>query len=75
MKKNISFEEAVDRIEEIANVLGSGDAPLDDALGLYTEATSLIQYCNKKLDEAALKIEKLLPLAQRDAGQAADEDE
>lgn len=53
-----SFEESLDRLEQIANELG-GTAGLDQSVELYAEATKLIEFCNKKLNTAQTKIEKL----------------
>lgn len=76
MKKNPGFEEAMDRIEEIAGLLSSGGATLDEALVLYTEASALIKQCEKKLDEASLKMEKLLPKSKPgpDCEETGDDD-
>lgn len=61
MKKNLSFEQAMERLDEIAVTLGSGDAPLETSLGLYAEGAELLAFCEKKLEDARLKIETLFP--------------
>lgn len=48
------------RLDEIASVLSAGDATLDQALELYAEASKLIAFCDKKLNAAQAKVEKLL---------------
>ncbi|MDR0314866.1 MAG: exodeoxyribonuclease VII small subunit [Oscillospiraceae bacterium] len=56
MKKNVSYEKAMERLEEIVGLLEDGSLPLDKSLGLFEEASQLSAYCNKCLDEAELKI-------------------
>ena len=57
-KKEISFEKAMDRIEEIVSILENGKSTLDESLNLLEEATNLCAYCNKKLDDAQKKVEQ-----------------
>ena len=56
---NITFEEALKRLEEIVHLLESGDSPLDKSLELYEEAVSLVKVCNSKLDAAQQKVTML----------------
>jgi len=58
-KENMSFEEAISRVEAIVRELEKGDAPLDRALGLFEEGTALIKLCGKMLDEAEQKVVRL----------------
>ena len=57
-KKMVSFEKAMDRIEEIVSILENGKSSLDESLNLFEEATNLCAYCNKKLDDAQKKVEQ-----------------
>ena len=59
MAEKLNFEESMLRLEEIARKLESGKAGLDELMELYTQAAKLIASCQKKLDTAQLKIEKL----------------
>lgn len=56
VNNNISFEDALKRIEEIVAVLEKGECSLDDSLKLFEEATSLCAHCNLKLEQAHEKI-------------------
>lgn len=58
--KEIRFEEAVKRLEEIVNKLEAGDLSLDDSIKLFEEGVRLYQVCIKRLDEAEKKVEILL---------------
>ena len=59
MKKTQSFEKAMKRLEEIGQVLESGDIALDESIKLYEEGIELIDFCQKKLTEAEKKVKKL----------------
>ncbi len=58
-KTAMSFEQSLDRLEEIVRHLEKGDLPLSDSLALYEEGTALIAACSKQLDEAEQKVVKL----------------
>jgi exodeoxyribonuclease VII small subunit len=58
--KEIKFESAVKRLEEIVNKLEGGDLSLDDSIKLFEEGVKLYQICLKRLDEAEKKVEILL---------------
>ena len=57
--KNLSFEEALARLEAIVRELESGRTKLDDAVAAYEKAVALKQLCETKLKSAQLKIEKI----------------
>ena len=58
-KNEISFEQAISRIDEIVKALEKGDAPLEESLTLFEEGTDLIKKCSKQLDEAEQKVAAL----------------
>lgn len=55
-----SFEEDLDRLQEIVDTLEMGDLPLHEAMALYEEGVSLSKRCGQRLDEAEAKIEVLM---------------
>ena len=57
-KKDISFEQALQRLEEIADSLENGDFSLEESIKLYEEGVNLIKLCNSKLEgvESSIKI-------------------
>ncbi len=57
---NISFEDALRRLEEIVAELENGEIPLEDSLTLYEEGISLYRFCMGKLSELQGKIEVLV---------------
>ena len=59
MKKK-SFEDALDKLENITNELEEGDLSLEDSLKFFDEGVKLAEYCNSKLSDAQRKVEILL---------------
>ena len=44
---NLTFENAMSRLNEIVKSLESGASSLDDALKLYEEGVSLVRFCTQ----------------------------
>lgn len=59
MEQNLSFEEAMQKLNQIVNKMERGDATLEQSLELFKEGTALVQICSKKLDEAKLLVQKV----------------
>ncbi len=45
MKKSIDFKNKIKRIEEIIDILDSGDLPLEELLNIYEEGMKLTAEC------------------------------
>ena len=58
--EEITFEDAMKRLEEIVETLGEGNLSLEDSLKMFQEGMELCKICNKRLDEAEYKVEKLM---------------
>lgn len=56
----MSFEEAMERLEEIVEILSSQKINLDSMIELYEEGNALKEHCAKRLEEAKMKIETVL---------------
>ncbi len=54
-----TFEQSLQRLEEIVRLLEKGDAPLAESLALFEEGAGLIRSCGKLLDEAEQKVVQL----------------
>lgn len=57
--EELTFEEALAKLENIVRELEAGRIKLDDAVTAYTQAVSLKNFCEQKLKDAKLKIEKI----------------
>lgn len=56
----MSFEEAISRLEEVAQILSSQKINLEQMIELYEEGNSLKEHCNSRLNEAKMKIDKII---------------
>ncbi|MBS0479233.1 MAG: exodeoxyribonuclease VII small subunit [Proteobacteria bacterium] len=56
---DLSFEDALTRLEQIVHQLETGEARLGEALDLYEEGTRLRQQCTARLDAAQARIEAI----------------
>lgn len=55
----LTYDQALTRLEEIVKLMESGTLGLDESLKLFEEGTELAGFCNKTLEAAELKISKL----------------
>ena len=59
-EKKLSFEKAVEKLENIVESLEEGNMPLDDTLKMFSESMNLLKNCEEKLKVVETKIEKLI---------------
>lgn len=59
MNKKMTYEQAIKRLEEIANKMEDGTVLLEESISLFEEATGLSLLCNQYLNEAEQKIIEL----------------
>ena len=59
-QNNKTFEENMQRLEQIVRAMERGDVPLEESLKLFQEGTELIRNCGKLLDDAQLQVKKIL---------------
>ena len=60
MDKELTFEKAMKRLEEIVNSLENGTVSLDDSLKLFEEGIKLSKYCETELKNIEGKAAKIL---------------
>ncbi len=63
MSKELSFEEAIVKLEQIVEDLEEGKLPLDETLERFKEGRKLSEICGKMLNEAELQIKELVETA------------
>ena len=80
-RSEASFEEAVERLEQIVRRLESENLPLEDALALFEEGVNLSRTSQHKLEQAERRVEELLsvdadgkPVVRNLATEDEDED-
>ena len=59
MGQNKSFEENMQRLEQIVRAMEKGDVPLEESLKLFQEGTELVRKCGMLLDEAQMQVKKI----------------
>lgn len=62
-QENKTFEENMQRLEQIVRAMERGDVALEESLKLFREGTELVQQCGKLLDEAELQVKKVMTAA------------
>lgn len=71
----VSFEEAFSRLGETVEALESGGLTLEAATGLYEEGMRLVELCNRLLNTAELKVNRLREAYGEYLAQRPPEDE
>lgn len=58
---DLSFEDAYAQLEDVLTALETGDLTLDESLARYELGVALTEFCERKLEEAELRVRKWLP--------------
>lgn len=67
-EKELTFEQAMEKLESIVEKLEEGDVPLEEAISFYKEGMELSKLCHNKLKH----VENQLTQVLTDDGQAVD---
>ncbi len=62
-----SFEERIERLEEIVGLLEQGEEPLERSLVLFEEGIRLARACQGQIEDARQRVEVLLAAAEEGA--------
>lgn len=57
---SLSFEQALAELERIVGHLETGQAPLEESIALYERGALLKAHCEARLEQARLKVEKIV---------------
>jgi exodeoxyribonuclease VII small subunit len=57
--EELSFEQALNRLENIVQTLDAGGLTLEEAISFFEEGMELARICGQRLDAAELKISQL----------------
>ena len=55
-----SFENNMQRLEQIVRAMERGDVALEESLKLFQEGTDLVRRCGKLLDDAQLQVKMVM---------------
>ncbi|WP_461180672.1 exodeoxyribonuclease VII small subunit [Virgibacillus kimchii] len=58
--EDFSFEEAMEKLEEIVSKLEEGEVPLEKAINYYQEGMKLSKICSDKLENAQEKMTQIM---------------
>lgn len=64
----LSFEDALEQLEEIVRELEEGSGELDESIKAYERGAHLKNHCESKLKEAQNRIEKVILSGDGEAG-------
>jgi len=62
-EQNRSFEQNMQRLEQIVRSLERGDVPLEESLKLFQEGTDIVCACGALLDEAEQQVKIIMTKA------------
>ena len=68
----LTFEQALAELETIVSELESGQAPLERSIGIYERGAALKALCEKRLEEARLRVEKIVMQGGQASAEAAE---
>lgn len=57
--ESLTFEQALEQLERIVQDLESGQAPLERSIDMYERGARLKAHCEKRLEAARLKVERI----------------
>lgn len=60
MTKAQTFEQSLSRLEAVVSRMETGELSLDEAMQCYEEGVGLVRACRGELDQAELKIRRLV---------------
>ena len=57
--EKMTFEDAMKELENLVDALDKGNVSLDEAIAAYDRGSQLKDHCQKKLNEAKMKVETI----------------
>lgn len=64
--KDLSFEDALEKLEQIIEKLENEEATLDESFKLFEQGMKLGKFCSEKLDQYESKVEIILKENEQD---------
>lgn len=58
--EELTFEEAMDKLESVVGKLEEGDVPLEEAISMFQEGMELSKYCHDRLQSVERQMTKVL---------------
>ena len=60
LEKNLKYEVALERLQEIVSLLEQKEIKIDDLADKVKEAKALVEFCREKLDKTEEEINKII---------------
>lgn len=60
VEKTLTFEEAMNKLEQIVDRLEEGDVPLEEAIAFYKEGMELSKFCHDKLKSVEEQLTQII---------------
>lgn len=73
--KQLRFEDAFKRLEDIVSALEGGDVSLEASLGMYEEGVELLRACTRHIEEGRARVEILSRRGEEMIPEAYEEDD
>lgn len=68
-EKEMTYEQAIKRLEEIASLMESGKLSLDDSVKFYDESVRLTEFCYSKLEAFKQRIYEVTSSGEKELAQ------
>lgn len=75
LEKKLSFEEAMNKLEQIVDRLEEGDVPLEEAILFYKEGMELSKLCHDKLKNVEEQLTQIITEDGRTENFSVEEEE
>lgn len=59
--QELTFEDAFEKLKQVVHELEGGDLSLDQSLELFEQGRQLADLCQRRLNEAELRVRQILP--------------
>jgi exodeoxyribonuclease VII small subunit len=74
-KTNLTFEQAIDQLNQIVSRIEQGQVPLQESLEQYEKGMTLIQHCRGILQDAEKRIEQISAKNESASAESEEPDE
>ncbi|MFK8039774.1 MAG: exodeoxyribonuclease VII small subunit [Rickettsiaceae bacterium] len=73
--KELSFEDALSQLESIVESIDNGNADLEQIISNFEKGVELKNHCKKKLNQAELKVQKIVKSSEQEKASIEDIDD
>lgn len=74
-EENVTFEDAMNKLEQIVDRLEEGDVPLEEAISIYKDGMELSKLCHDKLKSVEEQLTQIITEDGRTESFSIEEEE